>query len=260
MSTPSTAPCYPDLEGRAVLVTGGGAGIGADIVEHFCQQNAKVAFLDRDEATSRALVERLASTQRKASTPHFEPCDLTDIDAMHAAIARAREVTGPFAVLVNNAAHDERHAIEDVTPDYWDGRMEVNLRHQFFAVQALLDDLRAASDGAVVMIGSTTWLIGQGGMPGYSAAKAGVSGLMRSFATDLGPDNIRVNCVLPGWIMTERQEQMWLTPEGEKELLNRQMLKRKLYPPDVSKLVLFLASNGGSGCTGQNFIVDGGWV
>jgi NAD(P)-dependent dehydrogenase (short-subunit alcohol dehydrogenase family) len=249
---------YPSLKDRAVLVTGGGAGIGAAIVEHFCRQDARVAFVDIDETASRALVARIAAAG--APAPLFLPCDLRDIPALQAAIARAAETLGPIRVLVNNAAHDERHAIDEVTPEYWDDRMAVNLRHQFFAVQAVHKGMAEAGGGAIVNLGSVTWLVGQGGMPGYSAAKSAVAGLTRSLARDLGPDNIRVNSVLPGWIMTERQVAKWLTPESEAELLKNQCLKRKLYPDDVARAVLFFAADDSGACTSQSYIVDGGWV
>lgn len=249
---------YPSLEGQAVLVTGGGAGIGAAIVEHFCRQDARVAFIDIDETASRALVARIAAAG--APAPLFLSCDLRDIPALQGAIAQAVEVLGPIRVLVNNAAHDERHAIDEVTPEYWDDRMAVNLRHQFFAVQAVHKGMAEAGGGAIVNLGSVTWLVGQGGMPGYSAAKAAVAGLTRALARDLGPDNIRVNSVLPGWIVTERQVAKWLTPESEADLLDNQCLKRKLYPDDVARAVLFFAADDSGACTNQSYIVDGGWV
>ncbi|MEM8951775.1 MAG: SDR family oxidoreductase, partial [Pseudomonadota bacterium] len=165
-----------------------------------------------------------------------------------------------ITVLVNNAAHDERHALESVTPDYWDERMAINLRHQFFAAQAIAPMMKAEGGGSIINFGSTSWMIGQGGMPGYTAAKSAVMGLTRSLARDLGPDNIRVNSIAPGWIMTERQIKLWLTPEGEKELMQRQCLKRKLKPADVARLTLFLASDDSNAMTNQTYICDGGWV
>ena len=253
-----TGAIYPSLRDRAVFVTGGGGGIGASIVEHFCRQGARVAFVDIDEAPSRALVERIAGGGDPA--PLFIPCDLRDIPALQAAIAQAVAALGPIRVLINNAAHDERHAIDEVTPEYWDDRMAVNLRHQFFAVQAVHRGMAEAGGGAIVNLGSVTWMVGQGGMPGYSAAKSAIVGLTRSLARDLGPDNIRVNSVLPGWIMTERQVAMWLTPESEAKLLENQCLKRKLYPADIARAVLFFAADDSAACTNQSYIVDGGWV
>ncbi len=254
----ATGAVYPSLEGRSVLVTGGASGIGAAIVEHFCRQKARVGFVDYDRGAAEALVRRL--TGDGLPEPAFRHCDLRDIDALRGAIDAIAERLGPVTVLVNNAAHDERHDIDSVTPEYWDDRMAVNLRHQFFAVQAVWKGMAAAGGGAVVNLGSVTWMVGQGGMPGYSAAKSAVVGLTRSLARDLGPHNIRVNSVLPGWIMTERQIEKWLTPQGEADLMRNQCLKRKLVPDDVARVVLFFASDEAAACTNQNYIVDGGWV
>lgn len=246
---------YPSLQGRVVLVTGGASGIGESIVEHFCRQGARVGFLDHDLGAAEALVGRLGG-----EAPAFRHCDLRDIDRLRQAIAEIRAELGPIRVLINNAAHDERHAIDEVTPEYWDDRMAVNIRHQFFAAQAVWKEMAAAGGGAIVNLGSVTWMIGQGGMPGYSAAKSAVVGLTRSLARDLGVHGIRVNSVLPGWIMTRRQIEKWLTPEGEEAIMRNQCLKRKLVPADVARVVLFFASDEASACTNQNYIVDGGWV
>ena len=235
-----------------MLVSGGASGIGESIVEAFASQGARVAFLDIDASAGSALAERLADGHRHP--PRFRACDLRDIAALRAAIT----ALGPFTVLVNNAAHDERHAIADVTPDYWDDRLAVNLRHQFFATQAVVPGLRQAGGGSIINIGSTSWHLSEGGMPAYVTAKAGIEGLTRGLARDLGPDRIRVNCVLPGWIMTERQISRWLTPEGEAKLMVDQCLKEKLGPADVAKLVLWLAADDSRLCTAQNWIVDGG--
>jgi len=167
---------------------------------------------------------------------------------------------GAFAVLVNNAAHDERHRTEDVTPEYWDQRIAVNLKHQFFAAQAVLPDMKEARGGSIVNFGSTSWMAGQGGMAAYTAAKSAVLGLTRSLARDYGPHGIRVNAIAPGWIMTERQVALWLTPEGEAELMRRQCLKRKLVPDEVARFTVFLASEEASACTAQHYVVDGGWT
>lgn len=249
---------YPSLKDRVVFVTGGGSGIGAAIVEHFCAQGAKVAFVDIAAEPSEMLAEEIAA--KGDPEPLFLPCDLRDIDQLQDCVAKAVDQLGAIRVLVNNAAHDERHPLDEVTAEYWDDRMAVNLRHQFFAAQAVHKGMAVAGGGSIVNMGSTTWLAGQGGMAGYSAAKSAIVGLTRSLARDLGPMNIRVNSVLPGWIMTERQERLWLTPEGEQELMTRQCLKRKLYPDDIARPVLFLASDDSAACTSQNYIVDGGWV
>jgi NAD(P)-dependent dehydrogenase (short-subunit alcohol dehydrogenase family) len=246
---------YPSLAQRTVVVTGGASGIGATIVEAFCEQGSRVAFLDRDEAAAAALVKRLG-----AAAPHFLSCDLTDIAALRRAISRVAAERGPITILVNNAARDDRHAIEAVTPEMWDSIMAVNLRHQFFAAQAVIAGMIASGGGSIVNLGSISWLIGQGGMPGYLSAKAAITGLTRALARDLGVSNIRVNCVLPGWTMTERQIALWLTPEAEKDLMARQCLKRKLMPRDIANMVLFLAADDSAMCTNQSYIVDGGWV
>ena len=194
---------YPSLKDRAVFVTGGGSGIGASIVEHFCAQGSKVAFVDIAREASETLVKAIAGKGLPA--PLFIACDITDIPALQKAIAEAKQKLGPIRVLVNNAAHDQRHAIDTVTPEYWDERYAVNLKHQFFAAQAVYKDMAAAGGGAIVNLGSTSWVVGQGGMPCYTSAKSAVAGLTRALARDFGPLNIRVNCILPGWIMTERQ-------------------------------------------------------
>jgi NAD(P)-dependent dehydrogenase (short-subunit alcohol dehydrogenase family) len=248
---------YPSLRQRTVLVTGGASGIGAAIVEAFSHQGSRVAFLDRDETAAAALVGRLGKGD---DAPLFLSCDLTDIAALRQAVARAAEALGPIAVLVNNAARDDRHAIEAVTPEMWDGIMANNLRHQFFAAQAVMSGMAASGGGAIVNLGSISWLVGQGGMPGYLSAKAAIAGLTRALARDLGPKNIRVNSVVPGWTMTERQLALWLTPEAEKDLMARQCLKRRLMPRDIANMVLFLAADDSAMCTNQSYIVDGGWV
>jgi NAD(P)-dependent dehydrogenase (short-subunit alcohol dehydrogenase family) len=251
------AAIYPDLEGKSVLITGGASGIGASIVRAFARQKAKVGFLDIAREPASRLVEELTAT---GATVYFEHCDLTDITALRSAIARIRANIGPVSVLVSNAAHDERHATETVTPEYWDDRIAVNLKHQFFAAQAVLPDMKEAREGAIINFGSVSWMIGQGGMAAYTASKSGILGLTRSLARDFGSFNIRVNAIAPGWIMTERQLEKWVTPEGEAEILKSQCLKRKLYPDDISRVVVFLASEEASACTNQQYVVDGGWV
>ena len=249
---------YPDLAGRSVLVTGGASGIGAQIVRRFCEQGSKVAFLDIDRGAAEELVAAIAD--KGLTRPLFQACDLRDIAALRACIARAGEANGPLSVVVNNAARDDRHPFDTVTPEYWDERFAVNLRHQFFAAQAAYPMMKQAGGGSVINMGSTSWMVGQGGMAAYTAAKSAVLGLTRSLARDWGADNIRVNSIAPGWIMTERQKTLWLTPEGERELMTRQCLKRKLVPDDIARVVLFLASDASSAMTNQSYIVDGGWV
>lgn len=251
------AVTYTDLNGKVVLVTGGGSGIGEAIVRRFAEQHCKVAFID----IARDASEKLTSELTKSGlSVHFEYADLKDIAALRAAIERIRDMLGPIQVLVNNAAHDERHPTPDVTPEYWDDRIAVNLKHQFFAAQAVLPDMQAANQGAIINFGSVSWMVGQGGMAAYTAAKSAVLGLTRSLARDYGPYNIRVNAIAPGWIMTQRQIEKWLTPESEQELMQRQCLKRKLMPDEVAKFTVFLASDEASACTNQQYVVDGGWV
>ncbi|MGJ4910033.1 SDR family NAD(P)-dependent oxidoreductase [Bradyrhizobium sp. SZCCHNS3002] len=247
---------YPSLKDRAVLVTGGGSGIGEAIVRNFVGQGARVGFIDIDLEASQQVLESLPAEAKV----HFAHADLRDIAALRAAVAGAREALGPITILVNNAARDDRHTIEDVTPDYWDERIAVNLKHQFFAAQAVAPDMIQAGGGAIVNLGSVSWVLGQGNMPCYTTAKSAIQGLTRALARDLGPSNIRVNSILPGWIMTERQQRMWLTPEGEAELMRRQCLKRKLVPDDIARVVLFFAADDSGACTNQNYIVDGGWA
>lgn len=251
------AAIYSDLEGKSVLITGGASGIGASIVRAFARQKAKVGFIDIADKPAQALVAELTG---QGATVYFDHCDITDTPALRNSIANLRQKIGPVSVLVNNAAHDERHDTAKVTPEYWDDRIAVNLKHQFFAAQAVLPDMQAAKAGSIVNFGSVSWMIGQGGMAVYTAAKSAVLGLTRSLARDYGPDNIRVNAIAPGWIMTERQIEKWLTPEGEAKLLESQCLKRKLVPDDIAKFTVFLASDEAGACTNQQYVVDGGWV
>ena len=248
---------YPSLTDKVVLVTGGGSGIGSSIVRHFVAQGAQVAFLDYNRSASEALVEDLAT---EGTTLLFEFCDLREIEQLRQSIAKITETLGPITVLINNAARDDRHSIESVTPEYWDERIATNIKHQFFAAQAVSEQMKQAGGGSIINMGSTSWMIGQGGMPCYTTAKSAVQGLTRGLARDLGPYQIRVNTVVPGWIMTERQIEMWLTPESEKELMERQCVKRRLVPDDLARFVLFMASEEASACSNQSFIVDGGWV
>lgn len=248
---------YPSLRKRVVLITGGATGIGAALVEHFARQGAQVAFVDLQADAGGALVDSLAAEGLHA--PLFLPLDLRDIPALQAAIASIEAQLGGISVLVNNAAHDERHRVEDVTLAFWEDRMQVNLRHQFFAAQAVLPLMRATGGGSIINMGSVSWHVGQGGMPAYTTAKAGIEGLTRGLARDLGPDGIRVNCIIPGWIMTQRQIDLWLTPAAEQELMLAQCLKEKVYPADVARMALWLAADDSRLCTSQTWVVDAGW-
>ena len=243
---------YPSLLDRVVFITGGASGIGAEHVTQFVAQGARVAFVDIADDAANELVAKLGGT------PFFQHCDLKDIAALRACIAEVGKRLGPITVLVNNAAHDERHKFEDVTVEYWDERLATNLRHQFFAIQAVAPMMREAGGGSIINFGSVSWHAAQGGMPAYTTSKAGVEGLTRGMARDLGPDRIRVNTVIPGWIMTERQIRLWLTPEAEEDLMHTQCLKTKLVPADVTRMVLWLAADDSQMCTAQLWVVDAG--
>ena len=253
MSTPIAT--YPSLAGRTVFVSGGGSGIGAAIVTHFAQQKAKVGFVDIDERAAAAVLE---SCRALGGVAHFEKCDVRDIPALHAAIEATRRALGPITILVNNAARDDRHKTEDVTPEYWDERFAVNLKHQFFASQAVLGDMKTAGGGSIINFGSCSWMAGQGGMVAYTSCKSAVLGLTRSLARDFGSCGIRVNALAPGWIETERQRQLWLNDEKHAALMNNQCLKRDLEGSDIARVVLFLSSDEAGAITSQHYVVDGG--
>ncbi len=247
---------YPSLKDRVVFVSGGGSGIGAGIVEHFCSQGSKVGFVDLDDAASQALVENIRAKGLPA--PLFRKCDIRDTGAYQAAIGEIAGRLGPILALVNNAARDDRHRIEDVTEAYWDERMATNLRHQFFAIQSVVPGMRAAGGGAIVNLSSMSFVAMTHNLSVYQAAKAAVIGMTRGLARELGGAMIRVNSVMPGWIMTERQIKMWLTPEAEADLMKQQCLPEKLYPPDIARMILWLCADDSRLVTAQNFIVDGG--
>lgn len=249
---------YPSLRDRVVFVTGGGSGIGASIVEHFCAQGSRVSFVDIDAASATKLADDVAALGHPR--PRFIACDLKDIEALRRAIRSVIEADGPIRVLVNNAANDDRHPLDGITTAYFDDRIAVNIRHQLFAAQAVRKPMAEAGGGSIINMGSISYMLGQGGMACYSLAKAAVWGLTRSLATDLGPENIRVNMVVPGWVMTERQKKLWLTPESEAEMMRGQCLKRHLMPADLARLVLFFGADDSAMCTAQAYIVDGGWL
>jgi NAD(P)-dependent dehydrogenase (short-subunit alcohol dehydrogenase family) len=249
---------YPSLRDRVVLITGGGSGIGAAVVEQFALQGARVAFVDIAIDSSTELVAHLAP--KCSHPPLFVPCDLTDISSLLTAIQQITSQLGPPRVLINNAGSDDRHRFEDVTPEYWDQRMNVNLRHQFFAAQAVAPGMKAAGGGSIINMSSIAWMVPSPDLPVYIAAKSAIIGMTRSIAHHLGVGNIRVNCVLPGSIVTERQRRLWMSPEYEAEVLDRQCLKRLLIPDDVARLLLFLAADDSSAITNQAHIIDGGWI
>ncbi len=248
---------YPSLAERAVLITGGASGIGASFVEHFARQGARVAFLDIDEAGADQLMTQL---QGVTHAPHFLQCDVTDLDALDKAIVRAREHVGPIATLINNAANDMRHTIDSTTPADFDGNVAVNLRHQYFATQAVLPDMRSLGGGSVVCLGSTGWMRRNPDYPMYAMAKAAVHGLVNGLARSLGREHIRINALVPGWVITEKQRRLWLDENGEAAIAREQCLPGHLLAEDLARAALFLAADDSRMCTGQDFIVDGGWA
>ena len=247
---------YPDLDGKAVLITGGGSGIGAALTEGFVRQGSRVAFIDIDAASSEALCDRLA--REAGSRPLFLNADLRDIDALRAAVAAAEARHGPALALVNNAARDDRHDMMEVTPDYWDANQAVNLRPQFFAAQAVADGMKRNRTGSIINFTSTSFMLNLGNMPSYTTAKAGVIGLTKGLAGALGPHGIRVNAIAPGWVITERQQQLWVTPEGLAAFIERQCIREKMVAADIVGPCLFLASDASRMMTAQTMIVDGG--
>ncbi len=248
---------YPSLVDRSVFVTGGADGIGAGIVEEFVAQGSRVGFADIQADRGAQLVERLAATEPK-HVPIFYEIDLIDIEALRDGLGRAQTDLGGIEVLVNNAASDDRHTWEEVTPDYWDDRVNVNLRHYFFAIQAVAPNMLHASQGSIINIGSSSYMMQEDFFPGYAIAKSGVEGITRTLARTFGPNGVRVNTVMPGWVATDRQLTKWWSPEGEAGTLEDQAIKRRIYPAEFAQMVLFLAADDGAACTAQQFMVDGG--
>jgi D-xylose 1-dehydrogenase len=246
---------YPSLKGKRVLITGGGSGIGAGLTEGFVRQGADVTFFDIADADSQALVTSLAGLGK---APTYENVDLTDIKGAKATIARLVEANGAFDVLINNAANDDRHTIEEVTEDYWENRLNVNLRHLLFCAQAVIPGMKARGAGVIINLGSISWHLALEGLILYQTAKAGIEGMTRSMARDLGKDNIRAVCIVPGNVKTPRQMK-WYTPEGEAEIVGAQCLKGRLVPDDIAAMALFLASDDARLITGHEYFVDAGW-
>jgi D-xylose 1-dehydrogenase len=248
---------YPSLEDRTVLITGGATGIGASFVEHFAAQGSRVAFFDIDASAGEALADELGDSRYK---PLFLPCDLTDLDALRKAVADVKATLGPIEVLVNNAANDKRHKIEEVTPAFFDAAIAVNIRHQFFVAQAVMDDMKVAGRGSIINLGSISWMLKQGGFPVYTMSKSAVQGLTRGLARDLGHFNIRVNTLVPGWVMTEKQKRLWLDDAGRRAIKDGQCIDAELMPADLARMALFLAADDSSMITAQDLVVDGGWA
>ena len=242
---------YPSLAGKRVLITGGASGIGAALVEQFARQGATVAFLDVDDDAGAALAQQIPGT-------HYHSCDLRDLDALKACMDTVIGQLGGIDVLLNNAANDDRHAVMEVTPAYWDERMATNLRHLFFTAQAVVPAMQAAGGGAIINFGSISWHLGLPDLVLYQTAKAAIEGMTRGLARDLGRDNIRVTTIVPGNVQTPRQ-QMWYTPEGEAEIVAAQCLSERIQPHDVAALALFLASDDARMCTGHEYFIDAGW-
>jgi NAD(P)-dependent dehydrogenase (short-subunit alcohol dehydrogenase family) len=249
---------YPSLKGKSVFITGGASGIGKALVEHFCAQGSRVKFIDIDVQAGTSLAERLAVPADLA--PVFAACDVRDVAQLKAEIIEFAATAGGLDVLLNNAGADDRHAAMDVDVDYWESRMRINLRHQFFAAQAAAGEMRRGGGGSIVNFGSTMVRMGSAGAVGYVTAKGGIEAMTRALAREFGRDRIRVNCLVPGWIMTERQIALYVDDRSDAVIAERQCIPEKLYPEDVARMTLFLAADDSRHVTSQNFIVDGGWV
>ncbi len=247
---------YPSLKDRTVFISGGGSGIGASIVEHFAEQGSKVAFVDIDDAASTALVKKIAAAGHPA--PLYRKCDVRDIKAYQAVLAEVAATLGAVTVLVNNGARDDRHTLDSVTPEFYDERIAVNLRHAYFAIQSVTPGMKKAGGGSIVNFSSVSYHVMTPNLSVYQSAKAAVIGMTRGLARDLGGDRIRLNSITPGWIMTQRQIDLWLTPEAGAGQMAAQCLKEKLYPPDIARMALWLGADDSRLVTAQNFTVDGG--
>ncbi|MEP2027125.1 MAG: SDR family oxidoreductase [Paracoccaceae bacterium] len=247
---------FHDLNGQSVFITGGGSGIGASLTNGFLQQGANVAFVQRSDATP--FCDEMEKNH--GVRPLFLPCDLTDVAALRGSVSSAAEAHGPITVLVNNAANDKRHSTQEVTEELWDKSQAINLKAYFFAFQAVVDGMRDAGGGSVINFSSISYMMGNAGYPSYTAANSGINGMTRSLAREFGPDRIRVNALAPGWVLTDKQKDLWVTPESLAAHLERQCLKDTLAPQDIVDAVLFLASNASRMMTGQSMVVDGGVV
>lgn len=247
---------YHDLNDKSVFITGGGSGIGASLTEGFLRQGAKVAFVGRSDASE--FVEEME--QKTGNRPFFIQCDITDIPALQDAIAKSADQNGPITVLVNNAANDKRHTAEEVTEEFWDWSMAINLKAYFFACQAVVGGMRDAGGGSIINFSSISYMMGNAGYPAYTTANSGINGMTRSLAREFGPNRIRVNALAPGWVLTQKQLDMWADPASLAAHLDRQCLKDHLVPEDIVGTTLFMASNASRMMTGQAMVVDGGVV
>lgn len=253
----SSFATYPSLVDRAVLITGGATGIGAAFVTHFAQQGARVAFLDIDEKGAVALRAALPDTRH---APIFLRCDVTDVEALRASIAEASSHIGKVGVLVNNAANDRRHRLDDTSVEEFEQSIAVNLRHQYFATQAVVPGMRELGGGSVICLGSTGWMIKNAGYPMYAMAKSAVHGLVNGLARELGKDRIRINALVPGWVITDKQRELWLDEAGEREIQQKQCMPGYLAADDLARAAMFLGADDSRMCTGHDFIIDGGWA
>jgi NAD(P)-dependent dehydrogenase (short-subunit alcohol dehydrogenase family) len=249
-----------------VFISGGATGIGECLVEHFVAQGARVGFVDIAAEAGQALVARLSPRAGQAglngplTAPLFLPCDITDVPALRSAIARVGEAFGPVQALLNNAANDRRHRIDEVTPEFWDAAVAVNMKHAFFAAQAVAPGMREARAGSIINFGSVSWMLRQGDLAAYASSKAAMQGLTRTLARDLGAHGIRVNTLVPGWTMTDKQRRLWVTADTEHEIRRNQCIGEPLLPEHIAHMALFLAADDSRMCTAQTFVVDGGWV
>ncbi len=258
MTQASPSAVYSSLKRKVVLVTGGASGIGEAIVDAFVQQGSRVLFLDIQDGAANSLIQRLNGPEVIA--PEYFHCDLTNTAELQSGTEKILARFPAIDVLVNNAGNDKRHKLEEVTSEFWDWCMQVNLKHQFFMAQAVLPGMRKAKCGSIINMSSIGWVIPSVGMPVYVTAKAAVVGMTRTLAHEVGIDGIRVNCVMPGAILTEKQRNLWYTEEYKKQIQERQAIKREIQPGEVAKLILFLASDESLAITNQSFVIDAGWV
>ena len=245
---------FRDLKGKSIFITGGGSGIGASLTEGFLNQGARVSFVQRSDASD--FVRKMG--EKYDNAPHFVPCDITDVKALQSAISKASDLNGPIEVLVNNAANDQRHKTQEVTEEFWDWSQSLNLRAYFFACQAVIQGMKQQGGGSIINFSSISYMMGAAGFPAYTTANSGINGMTRSLAREFGPDRIRVNALMPGWVLTQRQMDKWATPEALAAHLDRQCLKEHLKPDDITDAVLFLASSASRMMTGQALVIDGG--